>query len=176
LSLLARVSAALDAAEIPCALIGAAAMAAHGVARSTLDQDLLAVHPSALSDETWRALRAGALDVDVRRGDAEDPLAGVVRIAESAGDQVDVVVGRASWQAEVIDRAEPFDLGDARIRVARAADLVLLKLYAGGPGDRWDVAQLLLAGDGDTLAREVESLVAVLPADARELWAQLCGR
>ena len=45
MTLVDRVSARLQAAGIPHALIGAAALAAAGVARSTFDIDLLTVDP-----------------------------------------------------------------------------------------------------------------------------------
>jgi hypothetical protein len=45
MSLLAEVTQVLDRAEVRYALIGAMAMATHGVSRSTQDLDLLAVDP-----------------------------------------------------------------------------------------------------------------------------------
>ena len=55
--------------------------------------------------------------------------------------------------------------------VARAADLILLKLYAGGPQDVWDIDQLLDV-DG-TLAAEVEAGLRWLPAECASLWRSI---
>ncbi len=63
----------------PHALIGAAALAIHGVSRSTHDLDLLATEPSCLDPRQWSALSEEGIVVEVRKGDADDPLAGVVR-------------------------------------------------------------------------------------------------
>lgn len=71
------------------------------------------------------------------------PLAGVVRIRAPAEAVVDVVVGHAAWQRDLLERAELLEVAGSSVRVARTADLVLLKLYAGGPTDRWDIDRLL---------------------------------
>lgn len=73
MSLLVRVAAHLRDADIPFALIGASALAAHGISRSTLDQDLLITNAQTLNAAFWEPL-ADCATVDVRRGDAEDPL------------------------------------------------------------------------------------------------------
>jgi hypothetical protein len=104
LGLLARVSAELTARSIPHALVGAAAMAVHGVSRSTLDVDLLTTDRAVLDQAPWSALAAEATSVDVRVGDDDDPLAGVVRFAREGQRSVDLVVGRDRWQAEAVAR------------------------------------------------------------------------
>lgn len=60
MSLLDRVTAILDRAGVPYAVIGAAAMATHGVARSTHDIDLLALAGSCLDRARGRRLRMPA--------------------------------------------------------------------------------------------------------------------
>ena len=157
--------------DIPFALIGASALAAHGVSRSTLDIDLLTTDPRALGDSLWRDLSG----VDIRRGDADDPLAGVVRIPAPAGF-VDVVVGRSAWQTEIVERARPTSFEDVHIPVVDASGLILLKLFAGGPQDAWDIEQLFAAGDREALRREVETRLDLLPRTARSLWTRVSGQ
>ena len=55
MTLLDRIADALSARAIPHALIGAIALAAHGVSRSTLDRDLLVTDPQVLDEDFWRA-------------------------------------------------------------------------------------------------------------------------
>ena len=97
-----RVCAVLNDHQIAYALIGAAALAARGVARSTFDIDLLTTDQRVLDAGTWRSLSA---DVDIRRGDLDDPLAGVVRAAVADDRPIDVVVGRHAWQTHAVERA-----------------------------------------------------------------------
>jgi hypothetical protein len=57
--------------------------------------------------------------------------------------------------------------------VVRAADLVLLKLYAGGLQDAWDVQQLLARPFREELTREVEERLSDLPARCQDLWQKI---
>jgi len=142
-------------------------MAAHGVARGTRDVDLLVVAPECLLPSTWETL---GVDVDIRRGAADDPLAGVVRFSAKDVTPLDLVVGREPWQAALLARARAVVIEGVRVPVAAAADLILLKLYAGGPQDAWDIDQLLAVGDRAALVTEVERSLGALPREAHELW------
>jgi hypothetical protein len=172
--LVARVSAVLRARGIPFALVGAGALAARGVARSTFDLDLFTTVPAPLDAHFWADLSATpGIRVVARSGDAEDPLLGVVRIEADGERTVDVVVGRHAWQADVVARATPVALAGVLLPVATASDLVLLKLYAGGSQDRWDIEQLLAGEDRASVVAEVDARVAALASEARRLWASL---
>ena len=173
MSLLAEVLRVLERERVPHALIGAAALAIHGVSRSTADIDLLSVDATILQGQAWGELERPGRVLRVLKGDAEDPLAGSVRLAEGS-EIVDVVVGRYAWQREIIETAEPLSLGELKVPVARPAGLVLLKLYAGGPKDAWDIRALLEVSDhAADIEAEVESVVLRLPADAKRLWSRL---
>jgi hypothetical protein len=176
LKLLGRVLASLQRADVPHALIGAGAMAVHGVSRATLDLDLLVTYPALLVADRWEEIRGEGVTVDLRRGDAEDPLAGVIRLSREGERAVDVVVGRSAWQHGVIERAELFSVGDLLLPVVRAADLILLKLFAGGIQDSWDIEQLLAVGDRNALSAEVEGRLGELSADCADLWKKIGQR
>lgn len=152
-------------------------MAAHGVGqRATLDLDLFALDPLVLQTRTWSALRDRDVSVELRFGDDDDPLAGVVRIDEGGAEPVDVVVGRSpAWQQPILDRARAttIDLRGVKVPLVDEADLVLLKLYAGGPRDRRDIEDLLALPNGGRTADVVGRRVAGLPDDCRTLWARI---
>jgi predicted nucleotidyltransferase len=169
-TLVHRVAEALRRRQIPFAIIGASALAAHGVSRSTFDIDMLTTDVRVLDESTWREVGAA---VDMRRGDADDPLAGIVRLTADGERDVDIVVGRSVWQQDIILRARTMAVADAELPVADAPGLVLLKLYAGGMQDAWDIAQLLEGPERDAITARVDCDVAALPADARELWQRL---
>ena len=170
MSLLARVSVLLSERGIAYAVIGAAALAVHGVSRATADLDLLALDPLCLDPSLWRTLREEGVAVDLRHGDADDPLAGVARLVHE-GAVLDLILGRSAWQRSVLERAQPRRIGEVEVPVATASDLVLLKLYAGGPQDGWDIHQLLDAEP--TLAGVVEPLVAELPRESVAFWQRI---
>jgi hypothetical protein len=155
-------------------VIGAAAMAVHGVSRATRDIDLFTLARECLEPSFWTSLGSPAgIEALVREGDATDPLAGVVRLTAPGENPLDVVVGKSSWQATAIARAQDAVIEDVRIRVAGPLDLILLKLYAGGPQDAWDIEQLLTGSDEHALAAQVDGAVAALPPDGQALWARI---
>ena len=171
-SLLARVVHVLEQNEIAFAMIGAAAMAAHGVSRSTYDTDLFSVGEAALDARIWQALEADGIDIDVRCGDDDDPLLGVVRCTQ-ADQTIDLVVGRSQWQSEVIARATPTHVFALNLPIATIEDLIVLKLYAGGIQDRWDIEQLLASGGAAIGLTEIDTRLHRLPEHCQALWRQL---
>ena len=172
-SLIARVASTLDRAGARYAVIGAAAMAARGVSRATRDVDLLTLSTVGLDEAWWRPLSETGVRVSVARGDADDPLAGVVRIEQDGERPVDLVVGRYRWQRRVLERSEPAAVGATSLPTAQERDLVLLKLYAGGSQDAWDIEQLLAGPNRDALIAAVAADIDDLPPRCRRLWKRI---
>ncbi len=171
MTLLAEVVACLEVDSSPHAMIGATAMAALGAVRSTLDLDILTTDRRVLKSSFWERLESQGVSVEVRVGDIQDPLAGVVRATREGDRPVDVIVGEAPWQDRIISDAVPRQVTDVEVPVADEVGLVLLKLYAGGPQDRWDVEQIMLITDDPTgLRDDVVDRLADLPARCRRLW------
>lgn len=162
-----RVVSLLTTRSIAHALIGAAALAAHGIARSTYDIDVLVADARVLDPDLWDELRASGVVVEIRRGDADDPLGGVVRLEAPGERPVDLVLGKHAWHSRALERAERPRNQPA---VVAARDLVLLKLYAGGTRDLWDVRELLQLPDAARLIEQVEADLAVQSDAMRERW------
>ena len=165
----------LETAGIRYALIGGHALAARGYPRFTIDIDLLTTDVAVLDAALWRPLEDAGADVERRRGDSSDPLAGVVHVLLEDGTDVDIVVARERWQADVVARAEVLNIApDVDLPVPDAADLILLKLAAGGVLDVRDAAALL-ATDREHLTVTVESRLAAagIGPDAMTCWQQV---
>ena len=173
MDLLSAVARDLESQGIPYAVVGGIALAAHGVARATLDVDVLIVSAQAPGSEMWANVRNASAHADVRRGDLYDPFRAVIRITKPGSAPVDVLVGRATWQRDVVARAKRTSLFGVEVPVVGAADLILLKLFAGGPQDLWDVQQLLATPSRDALVAEVESRVDELPTVCRAQWRKV---
>ena len=171
-TLLARTSDLLVRARIAHALIGAGAMASHGVSRSTIDRDLLAMGDACFDPKLWHELTEQGVQCEILKGDFSDPLAGVVRLTQSGHRPVDVIVGKFRWQREILERADRQKTEGEELPVVRAADLILLKLYAGGPQDAWDIQQLLAQNKPD-LEAEIELRLPDLPAESRRFWQRV---
>ena len=160
----------------PAALIGAVALAAHGLVRATLDYDLLVLDVGVLEAEAWTGLARTEAVVEIRKGDSEDPLAGVVRVSREEEAPVDVVVGKRAFLEGVLSRRRELVVRGRPVPVVLGGDLVLLKVFAGGPQDLLD-AETILAGDEDGRIRaELESRLTDLPAGLRREVAALLAR
>jgi hypothetical protein len=166
MTLVERIADYLDQRGVESALIGGMALAVHGIARATLDADLLVADRIVLDRAFWVAWKEA--EPEVRAGDVEDPLAGVVRCSQGA-EAVDVIVAKHTWQAQILQRRISVMVEGRSLPVVDTADLVLLKLYAGGPQDLLDI-RLLLAAGGGTLCREVEERLADLPPSLRAIF------
>jgi predicted nucleotidyltransferase len=164
--------AILEARGTPHILIGAAAIGVYGVLRSTKDTDFLTVDKSILDPLVWIQMEEDGAKVNVYKGDFGDPLAGTVRIVRNE-EQVDVVVGKYKWEKAVIDRADEHVVEGAPLRIPRAADLVLLKMSAGGPKDAWDIHELMNYIDRTAVITEIDSLLETLPDPMQKLWRKL---
>jgi hypothetical protein len=150
------------------AVIGAYALAARGYVRQTRDFDLLTTDRAALDPKTWDDIRRDGIRVDQRKGDSDDPLAGVVRFQGET--LIDLVIAKYKWQDALIERAEALPVESTTLRIPRPADLILLKLFAGGPGDLHDIVRLLDIGPRQLLIEEVSDALAGLPDDMRSRW------
>ncbi len=171
--LLARVVAILSDENITFVVIGASAMAAHGVSRSTIDIDLMTLDSRALKTATWSGLISQGFNIDIRHGDAEDPLRGVVRFESPGQRPVDLIVGHGGWQTLIIERPESASFEGLELPVVGKVDLILLKLYAGGPQDLWDIRQLLDSEGSETLRLEVERALQEVPHSLQTTWTKV---
>ncbi len=169
MSLLGDVAGFLESRGTPSALIGGAALAVHGVARATLDADLLVADARVFEAGFWKRGPV-ASPPEIRRGEPGDPIEGLLRF-ELEEESLDVMSLRGAWAAPMLERRIWIELEGQRVPVVVAADLVLLKLVAGGPQDLHDT-RLLLAGRPE-IRPDVEARLSALPAEARAAWAGL---
>lgn len=149
---------ALDRADVAFVVVGAFAVAAHGVIRGTADLDLCPdpadVNLRRLADVLVE-LDAELVDADEFRGEIEvgPDLAGLkaggnFRLETKFGG-LDVMqylqpFGERTW-AQLKENAVQLDLGDLRILVAGYRDLIRMKRAASRPQDLIDIEDLKAA-------------------------------
>jgi len=172
--LLRAVLKVLEDQEIRYALIGATALAIHGVSRSTADVDLLVDDARVLDPGLWTSLRKGGASTRIVRGDPDDPLLRAVRISTPLERTVDIVVILGGRVRDILEGTTTFAFAGTDVTVASAWALILLELYAEGPKDAWDIRALLEAQrEPDSLRSDVDARIESMPAECRRLWARL---
>jgi len=124
------------------ALIGATARNAWAPPRATTDVDVAIAADSRVLEAVLRALRGlGYEPVRIHRADPEDDLADLVVCRAAAGTprQVDLLVAKTPFEAEVLRRARPVEIAGVEIAVATPEDLIVYKSIADRPRDREDI-------------------------------------
>ena len=165
--------ATLESIKATYAVIGGQAVAMRGHPRLTVDYDFLTTDRRVFERAVWTSLEERGAIIDIRKGEHDDPLAGVVHITIPEEGEADVIVAKWKWEQAVIERAERLLLQGIPVPIPRTSDLILLKLAAGGYIDLQDVYALLNAGDREQLVREVDQFISALSTDAHESWKRI---
>jgi hypothetical protein len=131
--------------RIEAVVIGATALAAYRYVRQTEDLDLGVNADLASLRAAVTSLRGEGFSAELREPDDNDPLAGVIDVRGSFGllqiisyaDRFPAVIDDAVRESTlVVRRGSP-------LRLVPIAQLVALKLYAGGYKSKADIVELL---------------------------------
>jgi len=148
--------AALDRHHVDYLLIGGLAVSLHGVERATMDVDLtVAMNPANLAAmiETAKALQLTPVlpvsleslsDIELLRDwqTHRHLEAFALRTPELAGVTIDLLLFPPVDFAEMLARAEQFDVAGTTIKVVSIDDLIALKSAVGRPIDLSDIEHL----------------------------------
>ena len=140
----------LNRENVPYAVVGAMAASVHGVVRASMDADaVLSLTTRALA-EVERQFRAAEFRTELRLGDADDPIAGVLELSDELGNRVDLLVGLRGLEAAAFSRVLEVPFQGERLRIIGREDFIAMKLFAHGPQDVAD-AEFAVAAAGDDL-------------------------
>lgn len=149
---LAELVTALDACQIPYALIGGLAVSLWGEPRATLDIDVT----------VWVAPenRSKAVDQLRKRLAAVPSLpqefvaaTHVLPLTTSSGVRADVIFGELPAEHDIVQRAVAKQIAGVKVAVATVEDLVVMKLISERERD-WDDAKRLLRRHRPTIDRD----------------------
>jgi hypothetical protein len=139
------VVAILERHGVEAVVIGATALAAYHYVRQTEDVDLGVNADLPTLRAVVESLRQAGFTAEMREPDADDPLGGVIDVTGPFGllqivnyaDRFPAVIEDAVRGAELVVRA------GSSLRLVPIAQLVALKLYAGGYKSKADIVELL---------------------------------
>jgi hypothetical protein len=156
----------LAAAGVPYAVVGAMAAAVHGAVRASLDADAIISLPAHRLGELLPACRAAGLDVEIRHGDAEDPIAAVLAVGDAFGNRVDLLSGLRGLDRGAFTRACEVAFQGATLRVIGREDFIAMKAFAGSAQDLADAEAVLAANPGSVDSKLLEQLAVGFGAEA----------
>jgi hypothetical protein len=181
LTLAREVEEHFRAANEPLLLIGATALAAHGYPRHTEDIDFAVAMPPRDLERLADTLRSSERTVAYSAPDPSDPLGGVVTV--SARDCLPVQVvnfdnppagGFPALVRDSLERSSARDPQGTPGRLPTPEDLILFKVYAGGPKSELDILEFLTrcrvdlpalrkAARGYGISEALEQVLACVP-------------
>lgn len=148
--LLLDVIEVLRSEDIEYAVVGALAAAVYGTIRASADADALVSLGIARLTALSRVLRRENFAVELRRGDAGDPIPAMLVISDRHGNRVDLLGGLRGLDPQVLARTIEIPFSGETIRVVSCEDFIAMKCFAGGPQDLQD-ARVALKTSGETL-------------------------
>ncbi len=175
-AVLADLKRALASLHVDWYVFGAQAALIYGAARVTADVDVTVrlgnVTPTRLAAELKR--RGFALRVNDPSFVRTTRVLPILHIATSV--PADLVLAGPGLEDLFLERAVVHDLGGIQVPVARAEDLIVMKLLAGRDKDLEDVAAIIAAAELDT--KDISSTLALVEtalgqSDLVPLWDRL---
>jgi hypothetical protein len=175
-AVLADLKRALAALRVDWYVFGAQAALIYGAVRVTADVDVTVrlgkVTPTRLAAALKR--RGFVLQVNDPSFIRTTRVLPVLHIPTSV--PADLVLAGPGLEDLFLERAVVHDLGGVQVPVARAEDLIVMKLLAGRDKDLEDVAAIVAAGELDT--KDISSTLAMVEAalgqsDLVPLWELL---
>lgn len=165
----------LAAGGVNYAVVGALAASVHGAVRASLDADaVLSVDPREAGG-LRRDLEAAGFQVELNRGDFDDPISALVRVSDRYGNRVDLLLGLRGMEPGIFSRAVSVLFQGGTLKFVGVEDFVAMKAFAGGPVDLHDAScaldaahqtldtallRRIAAGYGREAAIAVETLLA----------------
>ena len=119
-------------------VIGAFALAVHGVVRASRDADALLQISLTKIKKLKGVFEDSGLHVVLRRGDADDPIPMMLVVGDSYGNQVDLLGGLRGLDSKAFIRAVEVPFQGVALRVVGREDFIAMKCFANGPQDLLD--------------------------------------
>lgn len=135
----------LEKLQVDAVIIGAVAMAAHHYVRLTHDIDLAVNADIQQLRDIAAALHAAGYKADLREPDDSDPLGGVIDVTGSFG-MLQIISFADRFPAVIEDALRTTTMrlrAGSSLKFVPLAQLVALKLYAGGLKSKADIFELL---------------------------------
>jgi predicted nucleotidyltransferase len=144
--LLLDVVDSLIAQNVEYAVIGAMAASVHGVVRASMDADVLLSIDSQQAKHLEAVFAASALLTELTRGDFEDPVPGLIKVSDSFGNRVDLLLGLRGLEPDAFSRVVEVPFQGSKLKFIGREDFIAMKVFAGGPMDLLDAARAISAG------------------------------
>lgn len=92
-----------------------------------------------------RASQAAGFHTLLTHGDLDDPIPGLLRLSDSFGNRVDLLIGLRGLEPAAFSRGVDVPFQGMTLRFIGREDFIAMKVFAGGPLDLIDASRAILA-------------------------------
>jgi predicted nucleotidyltransferase len=135
----------LRALQFNYAVIGAVAATVHGTMRASKDADVLLSGSPDDAPTLERAFQNAGFRTFFTRGDPEDDIPGLLRVADQYANEVDVLLGLKGLDRKAFARTIEVPFQGVPLRFIGREDFIAMKVFAGGPVDLQDAERAVAA-------------------------------
>jgi hypothetical protein len=132
--------------NVEYAVIGALAASVHGVVRASMDADVLLSVGTHEAKQLEGVLKAAGLRTNLTHGDFEDPIPGLLKVSDSFGNRVDLLLGLKGIEPQAFSRLIGVPFQGSVLKFIGREDFIAMKVFAGGPMDLVDAKRAISAG------------------------------
>jgi hypothetical protein len=136
----------LFARNVEYAVIGAMAASVHGVVRASMDADVLLSVDLQEARHLEGLFQAAGLRTELTPGDFQDPIPGLLKVSDSFGNRVDLLLGLRGMDPQAFSRVIEVPFQGSTLKIIGREDFVAMKVFAGGPMDIVDATRAISAG------------------------------
>lgn len=140
--------------KIVYAVVGALAAAIHGAVRASLDADVLVSLTIEKATRLERNFATAGFTTELRRGDVDDPIPALLKLADRYDNRVDLLIGLRGMEPAAFTRVVEIPFQGETVKFIGPEDFIAMKVFAGGPLDVVDARRAILAR-GESLNRDL---------------------
>jgi len=135
----------LNKLHIPYAIIGAFAASFYGIVRASIDADaVISLSKSKENiEDLLTELKKLKVTVTHRKGDTQDPIAGVINIEDDFKNRADLLLDILGMKEDAFLRVHETVFMDSSINIIGAEDFIAMKIFAGNEKDINDAIGVL---------------------------------
>jgi predicted nucleotidyltransferase len=154
--------------KIEYAVIGALAASVHGAVRASMDADVVLSIGLPEAKNFGDVLTRAGFQIDLARGDADDPIPALLKITDAHGNRVDMLIGLRGLDPMAFSRTIDIAFQGQTLKFVGREDFIAMKIFAGGPMDLLDASRAITAGGASIDLDLVHSLARRFGVDASQ--------
>jgi len=163
----------LVAHKINYAVVGAIAASIHGAVRASMDADVVLSLAIQQAKELEQAFKAARFHAELSRGDVDDPIPALLKLTDTYGNRVDLLIGLRGMEADAFSRVVEVPFQGERLRFIGREDFIAMKAFAGGPVDVLDATRAIAAAGASLDTELLQRLAKKYGQDAFQLIERL---